>query len=294
MRSPLAAWTLFSFLFLGAFRPLSAQDSPFAAPAPVAGGPAMERLYVGAGGGYSGVSLAEAERNLELLIRAERQNFEDNLLFWGSGVVGTPVARMEEVTGGSFLMTEAGYRFTPRISAGLRFFRYFLPDLTGLYEENGSGGESIRAEHTFTADLTKWLLGVAVERGFSGGDLVLRVDGAAGAVFLSSDATVQVQQSVIGEEPVAYTQTIPYSGTGLGMDFGLRVEYAFRSGFGAFAEAGYSIANVPRMKVREETSITGTGETLPKGTVLMNEVDGEPIECDMGGIRLGAGLRARF
>ncbi len=253
------------------------------------------RFHVGAGGGYSGVSLAEAERNLEMLIRSEREYFEGFLLFWGSGVEGTPVARMEEVTGGSYLMTEAGYRVTSSVDVGVRFFRHFLPDLTGLYEERGTGGESIRAEHRFTAGLSRLLFGAAVERTFSNGRFLLRVGAHAGPVFLSSEQTLSFTLGGIPfVDPFSSTWTVPYSGKALGVDFGLQFEYAVRRGLGAVLEAGYSIANVRRLEAREDTDLDGDGlPDVRKGEPL-EDSEGGTIECDLGGVRLGVALRARF
>lgn len=286
---------LFLILLFLASRPVVAQDAAGFPPAGTgSAGGGEPRFFVGIGGGYGGVSLAEAERNLELLVRAEREYFEGMLPLWGSTVVGTPVARLQEVTGGGYVMTEAGWHADRHLDAGIRFYRYLLPDLVGLFSEDASGGESIRADHRFTLGMTKVLAGLQVGRRLSGGRGLLQVGVHGGPVFFRADSTLSVEQTFFAGETIRYSQEIPYAGTGWAVDLGLEIEWGFRRGWALVAEAGYSLASVSELKVRRDTPVGPDGESLPKGTVLVSEIDGNPIGIDLGGLRAGAGLRARF
>ena len=268
--------------------------SPAAAFLPTA---APDRIVAGLGGGFAAVRLESVVGYLESLVRAEREIFEGFLTFVGSGAVGVPVARLETVTGGVYLMTDLGYLIRSGIVVGIRGYHDIFPDLVARLVEEGTGGESIDESYTVTLKATRILAGVAVERSVTrGSPFRLRLGAYAGPVFLASDLSYSLRMNLptLGVDPLFRAGRVPYVGTGFAANLDLEAEWDLGRGLGAYAGVGYSLACVKQVQVDREVDLDADGNSdFRKGEVL-RDADQQAVRFDLGGFKVGGGIRARF
>ncbi len=248
---------------------------------------------LGAGVGYTTVSLEDVRWNLEDLLKVKSGAFVDYL--YSTGSYGSGIYELEYPKGAYSVEAGLIYMVTDRIGLGGQVEYLIIPEFNGNVTGWGAFGESIDYRATINTALVPVLFGIYAETEVTPGAIALGGRIMAGPVFASGD--VSEQQLFMDPSWPAFALAAtwngdyPMSGHGIAYEICANAVYGITERTHMYVELAYRGANLKSMSIDRNVDMDGDGIFEIRRGDEFRDIAGGVLPWQFSGVKLSLGLR---